>query len=77
MTELVIEDAEACQLAACTLVHLGHADLSLVAAERALAVVTDPLLRAAVAGTHSWVLLNQSRPHDAAAIAIREADARA
>lgn len=66
--------AEACQIAACTLVHLGHSDLSLIAADAALRAVEDPLLHAAVTGTHSWVLLNQARPDDAAAIAIREAD---
>jgi transcriptional regulator with XRE-family HTH domain len=67
--------AEACQLAACTLVHLGHSDLSLAAAGQGLAAAEDPLLRAALIGTHSWVLLNQARPSDAATIAIREADA--
>ncbi|GIF25160.1 transcriptional regulator with XRE-family HTH domain [Actinoplanes tereljensis] len=66
--------AEACQIAACTLVHLGHADLSLVAAAQGLAAAEDPLLRAALTGTHSWVLLNQARAADAAVIAIREAD---
>lgn len=67
--------AEACQVAACTLVHLGHSDLSLVAAGLGLAAAEDALLRAAITGTHSWVLLNQARAADAAAIAIREADA--
>lgn len=67
--------AEACQIAACTLVHLGHSDLSFVAASTGLQVVEDPLLRAALAGTHAWVLLNQARPEDAASTAIREADA--
>lgn len=66
--------AEACQIAACTLVHLGHSDLSLVAAGAGLAAAEDPLLRAATVGTHAWVLLNQARSGDAAAIAIREAD---
>jgi transcriptional regulator with XRE-family HTH domain len=66
--------AEACQIAACTLVHLGHSDLSLVAAGQGLAAAEDPLLRAARTGTHAWVLLNQARSGDAAAIAIREAD---
>lgn len=67
--------AEACQIAACTLVHLGHSDLSLVAAGEAMRAAEDPLLRAAITGTHSWVLLNQARSSDAAVIAIREADA--
>lgn len=67
--------AEACQVAACTLVHLGHSDLSLVAAGQGLDAAEDPLLRAAITGTHSWVLLNQARPSDAAVIAVREADA--
>jgi transcriptional regulator with XRE-family HTH domain len=67
--------AEACQIAACVLVHLGHSDLSLVAAEKGLNTVEDPLLRAALTATRSWVLLNQGRPADAAVIAIREADA--
>ncbi|GGK89020.1 helix-turn-helix domain-containing protein [Mangrovihabitans endophyticus] len=66
--------AEACQIAACTLVHLGHSDLSLLAAQRGLRHVADPLLRAAIVGTHAWILLNQGRPSDAAAIAVREAD---
>lgn len=66
--------AEACQIAACTLVHLGHADLSLVAVDTALRAVEDPMLRAALAGTQSWVLLNQARASDAAATAVREAD---
>jgi transcriptional regulator with XRE-family HTH domain len=66
--------AEACQVAASTLVHLGHADLALVAAESALRTAQDPLLHAAVAGTRAWVLMNQARADDAAAIAILEAD---
>lgn len=67
--------SEATRLAASTLVHLGHPDLSLTAADGALAVAEDPLLRAAVVGTRTWVLMNQARPGDAAAIAVREADA--
>jgi transcriptional regulator with XRE-family HTH domain len=67
--------AEASQIAASTLVHLGHPDLSLVAADRALGAAEDELLRAAITGTRSWVLLNQARPGDAAVIAVREADA--
>ncbi|KOX45253.1 hypothetical protein ADL19_23285 [Streptomyces purpurogeneiscleroticus] len=66
--------AESSQLAASTLVHLGHPDLSLVAADRALDVAEDRNLHAAVVGTRSWVLLNQARADDAAAIAVREAD---
>jgi transcriptional regulator with XRE-family HTH domain len=66
--------AEATQIAACTLVHLGHPDLSLTATESALRDAEDPLLHAAVAGTQSWVLLNQGRPDDAAATAVRKAD---
>jgi transcriptional regulator with XRE-family HTH domain len=67
--------AEASQIAAATLVHLGHSDLSLVAVDRALAAAEDPLLRASTVGTQSWVLLNQARADDAAVIAVREADA--
>ncbi|WP_229068382.1 helix-turn-helix domain-containing protein [Actinoplanes sp. DH11] len=66
--------AEASQLAASTLVHLGHPDLSLVAADCALNAAENRHLRAAVVGTRSWVLLNQARADDAAAIAVREAD---
>jgi transcriptional regulator with XRE-family HTH domain len=66
--------AEATQIAACTLVHLGHPDLSLSAADTALREAQDPLLHAAVSGTQSWVLLNQARPGDAAATAIAKAD---
>lgn len=67
--------AEASQVAASTLVHLGHADLSLVAVNGGLDAAEDPLLRAAITGTRSWVLLNQARADDAAEIAVREADA--
>ncbi|KUL39293.1 helix-turn-helix domain-containing protein [Actinoplanes awajinensis] len=67
--------AEAAQIAAATLVHLGHADLSLVAVDQALSAAQDPLLRAAVVGTQSWVLLNQARSDDAVATAVRAADA--
>ena len=67
--------AEAYQLAACVLVHLGHSDLSLIAVGEALDTAEDPLLRAAIIGTNSWVLLNQGRPDDASLLAVREADA--
>jgi transcriptional regulator with XRE-family HTH domain len=67
--------AEASQIAATTLVHLGHSDLSLIAVGRALDAAEDPLLRASAVGTQSWVLLNQARAADAAVIAVREADA--
>lgn len=67
--------AEAYQVAASTLVHLGHSDLSLVAVGQGLQIAEDSLLRAALTATHSWVLLNQGRALDASAIAIREADA--
>lgn len=66
--------AESYQISACVLVHLSHSDLSLIAVGRALEVVKDPLLRAALVGTHSWVLLNQARAADAATVAVREAD---
>lgn len=66
--------AEACQIAACVLVHLGHSDLSLLAVDKALAMVEDPLLKLGLAGTSSWILLNQGRAGDAAAFAVREAD---
>jgi len=66
--------AEACQVAACVLVHLGHSDLSLIAIEKALRAAENPLLRAGLAASRSWVLLNQGRPGDAAVIAVREAD---
>lgn len=67
--------AEAQQLAACVLVHLGHSDLSLIAVAKALDSAEDPLLRAAIVGTKSWVLLNQGRPDDASVLAVGEADA--
>jgi transcriptional regulator with XRE-family HTH domain len=67
--------AEACQIAASTLVHLGHSDLSMVAVDKALAVVDDQLLRAAVVATRAWVLMNQTRAGDALTVAVREADA--
>lgn len=66
--------AEACQIAACTLVHLGHQDLALVAVDTSLRVAVDPMLHAAVAATRSWVLLTQARSDDAAVAAIRQAD---
>ncbi|GAB3805729.1 helix-turn-helix domain-containing protein [Micromonospora zhanjiangensis] len=67
--------AEAQQLASCVLVHLGHSDLSLIAVGKALEVVEDPLLRTAIVGTHSWVLLNQGRSDEASVLAVAEADA--
>lgn len=66
--------AEAGQLAAATLVHLGHSDLSLIAVDESLRIAEDPLLRAAATGTRSWVLLNQARPRDAAQVATDQAD---
>jgi hypothetical protein len=56
--------AQAYQLIASMLVHLGKDDLALVGAERAIAAAaegSDELLWATTHGTYSWILLHQGR----------------
>lgn len=64
--------AQAHQLAACLMVHVGSDDLAMVAAERALHAAAngdDELQHAILAGTASWVLLHQGRAGDAERVA--------
>lgn len=68
------QQAEALELAASTLVHLGHGDLALHAVARATDVAEGELLRAELAWTRAWVLLCQGRPEDGAQVAVRELD---
>ncbi len=67
--------ADALAAAAVALVHLGHTDLAYTAITTGLAVVDDPILRASLVSWQAWVLLNQGRPGDGAALALREVDA--
>jgi len=70
--------AQACQLAADLMVHMGNDDLAMVAAERALSAAArgnDELQHAVLAGTASWVLLHQGRHADAELVARRGAQA--
>jgi transcriptional regulator with XRE-family HTH domain len=69
--------AQAYQLAACLLVHLGKDDLALVGAERAIgaaAAGSDELRWATMHGTYAWVLLHQGRTELAEQHAVRVAD---
>lgn len=69
--------AQAYQLAADLMVHVGSDDLAAVAAERALAVAArgdDELRHATLAGTASWVLLHQGRAADAEHVARTAAE---
>ncbi|GAA1822627.1 helix-turn-helix transcriptional regulator [Planosporangium flavigriseum] len=69
--------AQAYQLTACLLVHLGRDDLAAVGAERALAVAgrgDDELQWATLYGTYGWVLLSQARYEEAERLAIRIAE---
>jgi transcriptional regulator with XRE-family HTH domain len=68
--------AQAYQLAADLMIHAGHDDLAMVAAERALAAAAngnDELQHATLAGTVSWVLLHQGRTADAERVAAAAA----
>lgn len=70
--------AQAYQLAADLMVHMGNDDLAMTAAERALAAARrgdDELQHAVLAGTASWVLLHQGRHADAELVARRAAAA--
>jgi transcriptional regulator with XRE-family HTH domain len=70
--------AQAYDLAAALMVHMGKEDLAALAAERAIAAATasnDELLHAVLEGTYAWVLLHQGglteSEHLAAATAVR------
>lgn len=69
--------AQAHQLAACLLVHLGRDDLATIGAERAIAAAqngNDELQAATLMGTYSWTLLHQGRPAEAARLAGDQAE---
>jgi transcriptional regulator with XRE-family HTH domain len=69
--------AQAYQLAADLMVHVGNDDLAMVAAERAIAVAAagdDELQHATLLGTASWVLLHQGRTGDAEKVAVSAAE---
>jgi transcriptional regulator with XRE-family HTH domain len=68
--------AEAYEIAACLLVHLGREDLAAVGAERGIAVAAqgdDELLWAVLHGSYAWALIGQARPAEAEQVAIRAA----
>jgi transcriptional regulator with XRE-family HTH domain len=70
--------AQAYQLSADLMVHMGNDDLAAVAAERALSAAArgdDELQHATLAGTASWVLLHQGRHADAELVARKAAEA--
>jgi transcriptional regulator with XRE-family HTH domain len=69
--------AQAFDLAAALMVHLGKEDLAAVAAERAIAAAAqsgDELLHAILHGTYAWVLLHQGRLAQAEQLAVTVAD---
>lgn len=68
--------AQAYQLAACLLVHLGREDLAAVGAERGILAARDSgdeLQYATLHGTYSWTLLMQARHREAEGFALRAA----
>ncbi len=69
--------AQAYQITACLLVHLGREDLAALAAERGLAAAAtgdDELQWATLNGAYSWALLSQARYEQAEQLAIRTAE---
>lgn len=69
--------AQAYQLSADLMVHVGSDDLAMVAAERAIAAAAqgdDELLHATLLGTASWVLLHQGRAAEAEKVAASAAE---
>lgn len=69
--------AQAYQLAADLMVHVGRDDLAAIATERALAAAArgeDELQHATLLGTASWVLLHQARLPEAEQLARRAAE---
>src|SRR6266508_2687689 len=69
--------AEAYEIAACLLVHLGREDLAAVSAERGIAAAAggeDELLWAVLHGSYAWALIGQARHREAEQVAIRAAE---
>jgi len=69
--------AQAYQLAAALLVHLGRDDLAAIGAEPAITAAAtgdDEMLWATTHGTCSWALISQARHGDAERVAIRAAE---
>lgn len=69
--------AQAHQLAACLMVHMGKQDMAAIGAERALAAALrgdDELQWATLHGTYAWVLLAQGRLEEAERHAARVAE---
>lgn len=71
------ELAQAYQLAACLLVHLGKDDLAAIAAERGIAAAAegdDQWQWATIQGTYSWVLYHQARLTESETLAVKVAE---
>ncbi len=69
--------AQAYELAACLMVHMGKDDLAAIAAERAIATAhggNDELRWAILHATYAWVLLRQARLDEAERLVIKVAD---
>jgi transcriptional regulator with XRE-family HTH domain len=69
--------AEAYEITACLLVHLGREDLAAVGAERGIAAAAasdDELLWATLHGTYAWALIGQARHREAEQVAIHAAE---
>jgi transcriptional regulator with XRE-family HTH domain len=69
--------AEAYEIAACLLVHLGREDLAAIGAERGIAAAAqgdDELLWATLHGAYAWALIGQARHREAERVAIRAAE---
>jgi hypothetical protein len=69
--------AEAYEIAACLLVHLGREDLAAISAERGIAAAAegdDELLWAVLHGSYAWALIGQARHREAEQVAIRVAE---
>ncbi|HET9974198.1 MAG TPA: helix-turn-helix domain-containing protein [Streptosporangiaceae bacterium] len=68
--------AQAYQLAADLMVHVGNDDLAAISAERGLAAAargSDELQHATIAGTAAWVMMHQARPAAAEQVAATAA----
>lgn len=68
------QSAEAHELAASALVHVGHGDLALLALRTADEVVRDELQAVELCWTRAWVLLCQGRAADGVVVATRLLD---
>lgn len=69
--------AQAWDLAACFMVHLGQEDLAAIASERAVnaaALGDDPYQWATVQATYAWVLLHQGRTEESERLASQVAE---